>query len=319
MPTFTLMVREAGRLLGETEVKLPELTFVPETAVSHVGTDGRETPFLGWGGRLWIGLHEPSADESGVRRPLSPESFAQRVNEVADGNPFGARTIRNPFNPDRFLHPLASSSKSSRTAVLEARLAEVRAAARGLAVIEGIVHRAVQEPVHVVNMGRGSVRVDTRFDDDTSGAPRIVWNVFRADRGQDAEVFAAELAASRSLPLAEPSGWLRVVYSQILMADDVGGAFGEAFRRFQGLGLPDRSRLAERIAALPKDLADPAAAEEAYTLLGQVREELDRALDLKGDMRHEAAVEVCSLVATRYESVDRDWLKARTAAPVFAP
>lgn len=319
MPTFTLMVREAGWLLGETEVTLPELTFVPETAAAHVGADGRETPFLGWGGRLWIGLREPYEDESGVRRPLSPESFARQVNEVVGGNPFGAPTIRNPFNPDRLLHPLAASAQGSRAAAMEARLAEVRAAARTLAVIDGIVHRAVQEPVHVVSVGRGSVRVDTRLDDDAPGAPRIVWNVFRADRGQDAEVFAAELAASRSLPLAEPSGWLRVVYSQILEEDDVGGAFGEAFRRYQGLGLPDRSGLGARLAAVPKDLAEPEAAEEAYGLLGQVRQELDRALDLKGDMRHEAAVEVCSLVAARYESVDRDWLKARTAAPVFAP
>lgn len=319
MPTFTLMVREAGRLLGETDVTLPELTFVPETAVAHVGADGRETPFLGWGGRLWIAMHEPVADESGVRRTLSPGSFAQQVNEVVDGNPFGPGTLRNPFNPDRFFQPLAAPSEAPRTALLEARMAEVKAAARGLAVIEGAVHRAVQEPVHVVSVGRGSVRVDPRFDEDAPGSPRIVWNVFRADRGQDAEAFAAELAASLGLPLAEPSGWLRVVYSQILKADDVGGAIGEAFRRFQGLGLPDRSGLGERIAALPKDLLDPATAEEAYALLGQVREELDRALDLKGDMRHEAAVEVCNLVAARYESVDRDWLKARTAVPVFAP
>jgi hypothetical protein len=318
MPTFTLMVREAGRLLGETEVTLPELTFVPDTAVTHVDADDLETRFLGWGGRLWVAMHEP-ADESGARRPLSPESFARQANEAVDGNPFASRTIRNPFKPDRLFQPLAVPANASRTAVMEARLAEVRSAARDLAVIEGVVHRAVRDPVHFVSVDRASVRVDTRIDDGVQGAPRIVWNVFRADRGRDAEIFAAELAASRGLPLGEPSGWLRVVYSQILKVDDVGEAFAEAFGRFRRLGLHDGSGLGERIASLPRDLADPGSAEEAYAVLGKVREALYRSRDLKGDMRHEAAVEVCDLVAIRYESVDRDWLTARTAVPVFAP
>ena len=40
MPTFTLQVREGGSRLGETQVTIPELTFVPETAAAHVRPDG---------------------------------------------------------------------------------------------------------------------------------------------------------------------------------------------------------------------------------------------------------------------------------------
>jgi hypothetical protein len=319
MPTFTFKVREAGQLLGETEVSLPELTFVPETAIVHMRADGRETPLLGWGSRLWARMHEPAKDASGDRKPLTPESFARLANEETDGNPFGAQTLSNPFNPNRFSHPLAVSRQASKTTVLDARLKEVRAASRGLAVIEGVVHRAVPEPVYVVGAGPGVVRLEAMFREDAAHMPAITWNVFRADRSHDAEAFASEVAALRGHSLLDPAGWLRVVYSQILKVDDVGEAFAEAFRRYLTLGLPDPLGLGTRIAALPPELSGPAAADEAQDILADVRQELERTLVPGGDMRHEAALEVCGLVASRYASVDRDWLESRAAAPVFAP
>ena len=319
MPSFTLKVREAGKLLGETEVTLPELTFVPETAIVHMRADGSETPLLGWGNRLWARMHEPAKDISGDRTPLTPESFERQANEETDGNPFGAPTIRNPFNPNRFSHPLAVSRQASKTTVLDARLKEVGAASRGLAVIEGVVHCAVPEPVYVVGAGPGIVRLEAVFREDADHMPVIAWNVFRADRSHDAEAFASEVAAVRGHSLLEPNGWLRVVYSVILKVDDVGEAFAEAFRRYQALGLPDPLELGARIAALPPDLFGPAAADEAQAILASVRHELERPLEPGGAMRPEAALEVCGLVASRYASVDRDWLESRAAAPVFAP
>ena len=94
---------------------------------------------------------------------------------------------------------------------------------------------------------------------------------------------------------------------------------GEAFGRFRALGLPDDAGIGPCLADLPQDLSDPAAAEKASGVLGRIREILGSPQDGSGDMRREAAIEVCGLVAARYEGVDRDWLAARAASPVFAP
>ena len=319
MPNFSLKVREAGKLLGETEVTLPELTFVPETAVALVRSDGTETPLLGWGNRLWVRMHEPAGKNGGSPAPMTLESFVRHANEARDGDPFGTSAFRSPFEPDRFLRPLATLPHAPKGAVLEARLGEVRAAARGLALVDGFVHRAVPEPVHVVSVGPRAVNVAVRFREDAGDLREIAWNIFRADRGHDAEVFARDLAERSGQDLQEPSGWLRVVYSQILRVDDVGGAFGEAFGRFRALGLPDDAGIGPCLADLPQDLSDPAAAEKASGVLGRIREILESPQDGSGDMRREAAIEVCGLVAARYEGVDRDWLAARAASPVFAP
>ena len=203
--------------------------------------------------------------------------------------------------------------------MLDARIGEVRAAARGLALVDGYVHRVVPEPVHVVSVGPRAVHVAVRCREDAGDMREIAWNVFRADRGHDAEAFARDLAERGGQDLQEPSGWLRVVYSQILRVDDVGGAFREAFGRFQALGLPDEAGIGASLAALPQDLSEPTAAEEAFVVLGRIREILGHPQEGSGDMRREATLEVCRLVAARYEGVDRDWLAARAASPVFAP
>lgn len=319
MPTFILHVREAGKLLGETEVTLPELTFVPETAVTLVRSDGTEIPLLGWGNRLWARMHEPAGNDAGGTVPMTLESFVRHANEARDANPFGAPAFRSPFEPDRFLRPLATPPRATKAAVLDARLGEVRAAARGLALVDGYVHRVVPEPVHVVSVGPRAVHVAVRCREDAGDMREIAWNVFRADRGHDAEAFARDVAERGGQDLQEPSGWLRVVYSQILRVDDVGGAFREAFGRFQALGLPDEAGIGASLASLPQDLSEPTAAEEAFVVLGRIREILGHPQEGSGDMRREATVEVCRLVAARYEGVDRDWLAARAAPPVFAP
>lgn len=314
MPTFTLQIREAGRRLGETQVTIPELTFVPETAAAHVRPDGGETALLGWAGRLWAGMHEPSG--GGRCAPLSPEGFARLANTASGGDPFEPGGSRNPFEPDRSLRPLGIQADAPEEDVLDARLAEVRKVSHDFALIDGFVHRAVPEPVHVVSAGHGGNRLDVRFREDAGGTTPVAWNVFRADRRHDAEEFAAELAERRGVPLAESTGWLRVVYSQILRVDDAGEAFAEAFRRYRAGRLDAPGGLDARIAALPRDLTDPASAEAAFDILDGIRSEL---ASTGTDMGSETTREVCELVAMRYESVDRDWLVARATPPVFAP
>ena len=315
MPTFTLEVREAGRRLGETQVNIPELTFVPETAATHVRADGGETALLGWAGRLWAVMHEPSlGGERGA--PMSPEGFARLANAASGGNSFEAAGPRSPFEPDRFLRPLEIRKGAPQGEVFDARLSEVRKISEGFALIDGLVHRAVSEPVHVVSAGQGGIRLNIRFRDDAGDMPSISWSVFRADRRCNAEVFAALLAERHGVPVLEPTGWLRVVYSQILRVDDVGEAFAEVFRRYRAGRFDAPGPMESRIAALPRDLTDPGAAEEAYDILGGIRSETASA---GTGMRSEATREVCELVAMRYENVDRDWLVARATPPVFAP
>jgi hypothetical protein len=314
MPTFTLLVREAGKLLGETQVSIPELTFVPDTVLSHLHPDGSETAVLGWAGRLWAGMHEPVLAGEGRRRPISAESFARLANAAPAGNPQESVGFRNPFEPDRFLRPLGARTHASRDDLLDARLAEVRKVSHGLAVIDGFIHRAVPEPVHVVNAGYGGIRVGVRFREGTDDMQSLAWNVFRADRGRDAAEFASDLAERRGVPVLEPTGWLRVVYSQILKVDDVGEAFAEAFRRYLAGVLDAPARMASRIAALPRDLTDPGAAGQAYDILRDIGSEL-----ASSDMSCVVTREVCDLVAMRYGNVDRDWLAARAAPLVFAP
>lgn len=315
MPTFTLQVREGGSRLGETQVTIPELTFVPETAAAHVRPDGGETALLGWAGRLWAGMHEPGlGGERGA--PLSSENFARLANAGAGGNTFEVDGLRNPFEPDRFLRPLRIQATAPQGDILDARLAEVKRISHGFAIIDGFVHRAVPEPVHVVNAGRGGIRVGIRFREDADDMASLSWNVFRADRRSDAEEFAADLAERRGVPILEATGGLRVVYSQILKVDDVGEAFAEAFRRYLADGLDAPRRMESRIAALPRDLSDPGTAEEAYDILGSISSELASKVT---DMRSGATREVCELVKMRYENVDRDWLVARATPPVFAP
>lgn len=314
MPTFTLQIREAGRRLGETQVTIPELTFVPDTVASHVRSDGGETALLGWAGRLWATLHEPILGGDDRRAPLSLESFLGLVKADAESEPFEAVGLRNPFEPERFLHPLELRSGAHPDDVLDARIQEARKASHGLALIDGFVHRAVPEPVHVVSAGRGGIRLNVSFREDHG--PSVAWNVFRADRMRDAEEFAADLAERRCVPVLEPAGRLRVVYSQVLRVDDVGEAFAEAFGRYRAGGLEAPRRMEARIAALPRELRDPSAAEEAYDILRGVRTELASA----GTDLHSATTrEICDIVAMRYENVDRDWLVARATPPVFAP
>lgn len=316
MPTFTLQVREAGRRLGETQVSIPELTFVPDTAAAHVRPDGSETALLGWAGRLWARMHEPAPDGGDRGAPLSPEGFAHLANAAFGTNPFEAGSSRNPFEPDRFLRPLGILPGAAPEDVLDARLAEVRKASHGFALIDGFVHRAVPEPVHVVNVAHDGVRLHVRFREDAGDMQSTAWNVFRADRRRDAEEFAADLAERRGRPVVQTSGWLRVVYSQILRVDDVGEAFAEAFRRYRAGALDAPGRMEARIAALPRGPFDTGTADEAFDVLREIRSELASG---GTDMRSEATREVCELVAIRYENVDRDWLVARAAPPVFAP
>lgn len=315
MPTFTLQVREGGSRLGETQVTIPELTFVPETAAAHVRPDGGETALLGWAGRLWAGMHEPGlGGERGA--PLSSENFARLANAGAGSNTFEVDGLRNPFEPDRFLRPLGIQATAPRGDILDARLAEVRRISHGFAIIDGFVHRAVPEPVHVVNAGQGGIRLSVRFREDAGDMPSNSWNVFRADRRRDAEEFAADLAERHGVPVLESTGWLRVVYSQILRVDDVGEAFADAFRRYRAGRLDAPGRMEARIAALPRGLSDPGIAEEAFDALREIRSEL---ASTGTDMLSQATREVCELVTMRYENVDRDWLVARAAPPVFAP
>lgn len=316
MPTFTLVVREGGKLLGETQVSIPELTFVPETVLSSLQPDGSETAVLGWAGRLWAGMHAPVLAGEGRCRPLSFETFAKLANEAPGKDPSVTDGLRNPFEPDRSLRALGVQPDASRDDLLDARLAEVRKAAHGLALIDGFVHRAVPEPIHVVNSSHDGIRVGVRFREGAADMSSLAWNVFRADRGCDAEEFASDLAERRGLPVLEPTGFLRVVYSQIVRVDDVGEAFSEAFRRYRAGELDAPGRLEARIAALPPGPFDPGTADEAFEVLRDIRSELASA---GADMRSDATREVCELVAMRYESVDRDWLVARAAPPVFAP
>lgn len=315
MPSFDLPVREAGRVLGEARVAVPELSFLPEAAAHVVERDGRGTPLLGWGGRLWEGMREP---RSGA--PLSLDAFVALSAAGPRPNPFedpGAAAFENPFEPDRVRRPLGLSPRAPGASVLAARTAEILEAARDLAVIAGQVHRAVPYPVHRLVPSRAGYAVDVRFEDPRGDPPPCGWDVFRADRGDAAEDFARMAAKAGGGTYLGRVRDVRVVYGPRLPRDDVHAAFADATGRF--------ARLAARMGgALPGGGA--LAREARSTVLGVDRfgsfEEAEAADALAGrmggllrgtvgaGMARDATLRVLDLVALRYEWLDRPALQA---------
>jgi hypothetical protein len=319
MPSFNIPVREHGKSLGETEVSIPELAFVPEAALHLVDGTGAEQPLLGWGGRLWAPVRGPDG------APLATEAFAALARAKSDPDPFSDRPFASPFEPNRFAHPLAVPDRARRPDVLKARPAEIAAIATDLAVIGGHVHRAVPEPVLRVQMagpGGANATVNVRCDRPGPNGGDPGWDVFRADRPEDAEAFARSLAARSGGEFLGVRSRVRIVYDALLARDDVHAAFTDAFDRFGRL-VAEKGTVVQGGATLaaeagdalgagrsPGRFEDLAAAEEARSVLDRIREALAASPGLAGDMHAEAVREVADLVALRYDDLDRAYLSA---------
>ena len=314
MPTITLTVREAGKVLGETGISIPELAYVPEAAAYLVDERGAETPLLGWGSRLWAPVRHP---DSGDRLDLA--AFTALLGTPRDANPFAAPAFDNPFEPNRFLHPLAVSARSDKAQVLAARLDEVRAAAADLTVIAGAVHRRVFEPVHHLVAAGAGFALTVRFDPPGIAGAAGGLDAFRADRGDDAEAYARIVAERAGKAYLGRRRDLRVIYDAILARDDVHAAFVDAFGRFERIAAapvsaPGEAELAvqARDLVLSKDrFAEPAEeAEAAHALAGRMLESLRPTI--RGDMARQVTLDVLELLSLRYERLDRPHLAAPT-------
>lgn len=330
MPRFTLKVAEGGKALGTADVSVPELSFVPETAAVHETSSGAETALLGWANQLWAPMREPGRGASRSRPVLGFDRFAELAQGAGGaGNPFdGPPAFESPFVPNRFSHPLAVRRGATRAEIHQARIAEIADAAARLAVIGGVVHRAVHEPVLVQRIGRDGVAVDVDFRDPGAAVAGPAWSLFRADRDEDAIDFARHVAKGAGLPFAGASGGIRVIYPHILRVDDVRLAMGDAADRFlrlaaaTGGGGPKARSASDALRADVLARTAFADADEASRASDAVRLAFG-ALDGLGlpddDMRLEATREVCGHVLARFEAYDHDHLVARDAGPSFAP
>ncbi len=325
MPRFTLRVSEGGKELSTADVSFPELRFVPETAAVHETPQGEEVALLGWANQLWAPLREPGRQAS--RAPMGLDRFVALVQGAAGpANPFdGNPAFDSPFSPNRLTHPLAVRRDATQAEVHRARIAEIADAAARLAVIGGVVHQAVHEPVLVQRLGREGARVEVDFRDPTDAVAGPAWSVFRADRGEDALAFAEEVARIEGVPFLGGSGGVRVIYPQVLRVDDVRLAMGDAAERFVRLSRTAPAPAPAIEAALAASVLDQGgfgdaeAAERGAEALGAALDALPGLGLPEGDMRLAAAREVCRRVMARFEAHDLDYLVARDAGPSLAP